>query len=67
MTTPIANQIERLNKAKSDIKASIIAKGGIVPDTATIDTYASVIDGISTGGVGIPIVFYGSVERVMVA
>ena len=28
MTTPIANQIERLNKAKADIKASIIAKGG---------------------------------------
>lgn len=32
MTTLIANQIERLNKAKVDIKASIIAKGGIVPD-----------------------------------
>ena len=67
MTTLIANQIERLNKAKADIKASIIAKGGIVPDTALIDTYASAIDGISAGGVGVPIVFYGSVERTMVA
>lgn len=67
MTTPIANQIERLNKAKADIKASIINKGGTVSDTALIDTYASAIDGISTGGVGVPIVFYGSVERSMVA
>lgn len=67
MTTPIANQIERLNKAKADIKASIINKGGTISDTALIDTYASAIDGISTGGVGVPIVFYGSVERSMVA
>ena len=43
MTTLIANQIERLNKAKSDIKASIIAKGGIVPDTALIGDYADII------------------------
>ena len=45
MTTPIANQIERLNKAKADIKASIIAKGGIVPDTALIGDYADIIRG----------------------
>ena len=67
MTTLIANQIERLNKAKADIKTAIINKGGTISDTATIDTYASAIDGISTGGVGVPIVFYGSVERSMVA
>ena len=67
MTTLIANQIERLNKAKADIKTAIINKGGTISDTATIDTYASAIDGISTGGVGVPIVFYGSVERMMVA
>ena len=45
MTTLIANQIERLNKAKADIKASIIAKGGIVPDTALIGDYADIIRG----------------------
>ena len=45
MTTPIANQVERLNKAKADIKASIIAKGGIVPDTALIGDYADIIRG----------------------
>ena len=45
MTTSIANQIERLNKAKADIKASIIAKGGIVPDTALIGDYADIIRG----------------------
>ena len=38
-----------------------------MPDTALIGDYASVIDGISTGGVGVPIVFYGSVEGMMVA
>ena len=45
MTTLIADQIERLNKAKADIKASIIAKGGIVPDTALIGDYADIIRG----------------------
>lgn len=35
MTTLIVDQIERLNKAKADIKALIIAKGGIVPDSGT--------------------------------
>ena len=41
--TTIQKQIERLKKAKSDIKASIIAKGGIVPDTALIGDYADII------------------------
>ena len=45
MATPVANQIERLNKAKTDIKASIIAKGGIVPNTALIGDYADIIRG----------------------
>ena len=45
MTTLIADQIERLNKAKADIKASIIAKGGIVPDAALIGDYADIIRG----------------------
>lgn len=57
--TTIQTEIERLNKAKSDIKTAIISKGGTISDTATIDTYASAIDGISTGGGGVPIVMYG--------
>ena len=56
--TTIQTEIDRLNKAKSDIKTAIINKGGTISDTATIDTYASAIDGISTGG-GVPIVPYG--------
>lgn len=56
--TTIQTEIDRLKKAKSDIKTAIINKGGTISDTATIDTYASAIDGISTGG-GVPIVSYG--------
>ena len=43
--TTIQKEIERLKKAKADIKASIIAKGGIVPDTALIGDYADIIRG----------------------
>ena len=57
--TTIQTEINRLNKAKSDIKTAIINKGGTISDTATIDTYASAIDGISTGGGKVPIVMYG--------
>ena len=57
-TGTIQTEIDRLKKAKSDIKTAIINKGGTISDTATIDTYASAIDGISTGG-GVPIVMYG--------
>lgn len=57
--TTIQTEIDRLKKAKSDIKTAIINKGGTISDTATIDTYASAIDGISTGGGGVPIVFWG--------
>lgn len=53
--TTIQTEIDRLKKAKSDIKTAIINKGGTISDTATIDTYASAIDGISTGG-GVPAV-----------
>ena len=56
--TILHHEIDRLKKAKSDIKTAIINKGGTISDTATIDTYASAIDGISTGG-GVPIVAYG--------
>ena len=47
--TTIQTEIDRLKKAKADIKTAIINKGGIISDTATIDTYASAIDGISVG------------------
>lgn len=60
--TTIQTEIDRLKKAKSDIKTAIINKGGTISDTATIDTYASAIDGISTGG-GVPIVFYSEMNR----
>lgn len=49
-TMSIQIEIDRLKKAKSDIKTAIINKGGTISDTATIDTYASAIDGISVGG-----------------
>lgn len=57
--TTIQKEIDRLKKAKADIKTAIINKGGTISDTATIDTYASAIHGISTGG-GVPIVAYGT-------
>ena len=46
----IQTEIDRLKKAKSDIKTAIINKGGTISDTATIDKYAAAIDGISAGG-----------------
>ena len=64
-TGTIQTEINRLKKAKSDIKTAIINKGGTISDTATIDTYASAIDGISTGSKGVPIVLYDSVERMV--
>ena len=64
-TGTIQTEIERLNKAKSDIKTAIINKGGTISDTATIDTYASAIDGISAGGGGVPIVLYGKMEGIV--
>lgn len=63
--TTIQTEIDRLKKAKSDIKTAIINKGGTISDTATIDTYASAIDGISTGGGGVPIVFYGRMDSMV--
>ena len=67
--TTIQTEIDRLKKAKSDIKTAIINKGGTISDTATIDTYASAINGISTGGGGVPIVFYGGggIKRMVVS
>ena len=57
--TTIQTEIDRLKKAKSDIKTAIINKGGTISDTATIDKYAAAIDGISAGGGKVPITMYG--------
>ena len=48
----IANQISRLNTAKSDIRNSIIAKGVTVPTDAKLDTYDSYVAQITGGGGG---------------
>ena len=50
MASTIQTEIERLKKAKSDIKTAIINKGGVVSEYDTIDKYAAAIDGISVGG-----------------
>ena len=46
----VAEEIQRLKQAKSDIKASIINKGVAVDDAATLDAYPALIDSIQTGG-----------------
>ena len=38
MASTIQTEIDRLKKAKADIKTAIINKGGTISDTATIDT-----------------------------
>lgn len=45
----IAENLQRIETAKSDIRTAIINKGVDVPSGDTIDTYASKIDSISTG------------------
>ena len=50
MASTIQTEINRLKKAKSDIKTAIINKGGVVSEYDTIDKYAAAIDGISAGG-----------------
>lgn len=46
----VAEEIQRLKQAKSNIKASIINKGVAVDDAATLDAYPALIDSIQTGG-----------------
>lgn len=50
----IADEITRLQNAKASIKTAIENKGVIVGDK-TIDTYASKIDEITTGGGGVDV------------
>ena len=45
----VATEIERIKNAKASIKTSIEAKG-VTVGNGTIDTYASAIDSIETGG-----------------
>lgn len=45
----IAENLQRIGTAKTDIRTAIINKGVDVPSGDTIDTYASKIDSISTG------------------
>ena len=55
----IANEIERLQTAKTDLKTAIMAKGVEVADTDTIDTYASKVEAIESGK-GIDLMSYVS-------
>ena len=45
----ISTQIQRIQQAKTDIKAAISDKGVTVPDNATIDTYPTYVSQISSG------------------
>lgn len=46
----VQTQIDRLTKAKSDLKASITGKGVAVSDDALISDYPALVDSIQTGG-----------------
>ena len=46
----VADEILRLQQAKSDLVTSIAAKGVTVPSATTIDGYAALVDQIQTGG-----------------
>ena len=46
----VATEITRLQTAKANLKASIEAKGVTVSSSALIDTYASLVDSIPSGG-----------------
>ncbi len=50
----ISENLSRIQSAKADIKTAIEAKGVTVPSSATIDTYATYVSQISSGGGGIP-------------
>ena len=46
----VASEIERLQGAKADMKTALESKGVTVPTDANVDSYASLISSISTGG-----------------
>jgi hypothetical protein len=49
----VADEILRLQQAKSDLATSIAAKGVTVPASATLDDYPALVDNIQQGG-GLP-------------
>lgn len=48
----IADQIKRLQTAKSDLKTAIEGKGVTVPSSTKLDGYADLVDSIQAGGGG---------------
>lgn len=50
----VADEILRLQQAKSDLATSIANKGVTVPSVTTIDGYAALVDQIQTGGSSYP-------------
>jgi len=48
----IAENLSRIQSAKTDIKEAIEAKGVTIPSSATIDTYADYVASIPSGGGG---------------
>lgn len=50
----IANEITRLQQAKSDLATSITNKGVTVPAATTLDGYAALVDQIQQGGGTLP-------------
>jgi hypothetical protein len=50
----VADEILRLQQAKSDLATSIAAKGVTVPAATTIDGYAALVDQIQQGGGTLP-------------
>lgn len=46
----ITTELQRIYQAKTDLKASIEAKGVAIEDTATIDTYAPKVDDVYSAG-----------------
>lgn len=62
----IITEIQRINRAKANLRTAIVAKGGTLSETAKIDEYADVVRSLPSGGqTMIPIklkngnVFYG--------
>ena len=52
----VANEIQRLQQAKADLKTAIEAKGVTVPSSALIDDYPNLVNEIEQGGGGLPTV-----------
>lgn len=57
-STLIQQEITRITNSKTAIRTAINNKGGNISDTALIDTFASAINGLSTGGQSIEGLYY---------